>query len=325
MSNEADDLAIEEAPPRPLGRRIYDRVIYLLMRAGTGLASALPPRAGVAMGIATGEFVYRVLRTRRRVVEENLRWTLGRTLDRAGCDRIARGVYHHLGRTLFEYGSFQHMDRQRLEGMIDVVGFDAVTAAMAMGKGFILCAGHFGNWEMAGVPISLRGYTIHFVAKKQRNPDVDRYLADTRKQLGAGLLYVGPELRRIFRRLRAGEIIGMLVDQDAGRSGEFRDVLGRTASAQPGAGVFSQRTGAPIVPCAARRLPDGRHQVVYEPPLVPDPEADPAAEAERLNALCVQSLERHILRTPEQYYWVHRRWKTRRWGRDAIAATMAGE
>jgi KDO2-lipid IV(A) lauroyltransferase len=174
----------------------------------------------------------------------------------------------------------------------------------------ILAAGHLGNWELAGMPVSAHGFPLSLVAKRQRNPHIDRYLAGTR-QLSADLLYLGPEVRQIFRRLKAGEVIGMLIDQDAGSGGAFMDVMGRVASVQQGAGVFAQRTGAAIVPCAVRRLPDGRQQVTYEPAILPDLDQPAAMEVERLNRLCMASIERHVWRAPEQYYWVHRRWKTR--------------
>lgn len=303
----AGEAAVE---PRTLGARIYDRLIYGLLRTWTGLAGWLPPRAGAAAGVAIGEFAYRVLRVRRRVVMANLRATLGLTLDQAGCQAIARGVYQHLGRTLIEYGRIRRLDRAQFEAWVEVINFDAVVSAIARGRGMILTAGHLGNWELAGMPIAAHGYRLSLVAKRQRNPHIDRYLAGTR-ELSGDVLYLGPEVRQIFRRLKAGEVIGMLIDQDAGASGTFMDVMGRVASVQQGAGVFAQRTGAAIVPCAVRRLPDGRQQVTYERPILPDPEAPAAAEIARLNRLCTTAIERHVWRAPEQYYWVHRRWKTR--------------
>jgi len=297
-------------PERALGARVRDRLVYALLRGWTELSGLLPPRAGAAAGVAIGEFVYRVLRIRRRVVQANLRSTLGLTLDRAGCEQIARGVYHHLGRSLYEYGQIRRLDRQQFEAWVEVVGFDSIRSAIARGRGVILTAGHLGNWELAGMPITAHGFRLSLVAKRQRNPHIDRYLAGTRK-LSAELLYLGPEVRQIFRRLRAGEVIGMLIDQDAGPAGEFMDVMGRVASVQPGAGVFAQRTGAAIVPCAVRRLPNGRQRVTYEPAILPDLEQPAAAEIERLNRLATTAIERHVWRAPEQYYWVHRRWKSR--------------
>jgi len=304
------DLDLDADLARGFGDRLRDRALYLLLRGWTTLAGGLPPAAGAALGVALGDFVYRVPRTRRRVVEENLRATLGLTLDAAACGRIARGVYHHLGRTLVEYAQIRRRDREQYASWLEVIGFEAMTSAIARGRGVILTSGHLGNWELSALPIVAHGHRISLVAKRQRNPHIDRYLADTRRLTGE-VLYLGPEVRQIFRRLKAGEVIGMLIDQDAGPSGTFMDVMGRVASVQPGAGVFAQRTGAAIVPCGVRRLPDGRYQVAYEPAIIPDPARPAAAEAERLTRLCTSSIERHVWRAPEQYYWVHRRWKTR--------------
>jgi KDO2-lipid IV(A) lauroyltransferase len=276
-----------------------------------GVAGPLPPRLAAAIGKLSGEIAYRVFRVRRRVVEENLAATIGRGLDRAGLDRIARAVYHHLGCTLFEYGRFQRLDRARLDAWVEVEGFERIAAAHARGRGVILVTGHFGNWELMGAAVAMRGYPVHFLAREQRNPYVDRFMNRTRGHLGVGLVHPGPELRRIYRRLRQGEILGLLFEQDAGPAGEVLDVLGRVASVQTGAAVFALRTGAPIVPGAIARQRDGRHRVSFEAPLWPDLEAPAEAETRRLMAACNSSLERFILRYPEQYYWVHRRWKTR--------------
>jgi Kdo2-lipid IVA lauroyltransferase/acyltransferase len=292
-------------------KRMRDWLTYVVLRVAIAIAGAMPRRLTLVIGAALGDFAYHVLRVRRRVVEENLRLTLGQTLDRSGVDRIARGVYQHLGRTLLEYGQFRQLDRDEIRVLVEVIGFEHLRTAHAHGRGVIVAAGHFGNWELGGGVVSFQGYPMHFVAKEQRNPYIDRYMNRSRGHLQVGLIHPGPEIRRLYRCLRDGEIIGMLLDQDAGPDGEFIDVLGRVASVQTGAAIFSVRTGAPIIPSAIVRLPDGRHRGVFEPPLYPDPNAPFEAEVRRLTTLCTRSLERHILENPEQYYWVHRRWKTR--------------
>jgi KDO2-lipid IV(A) lauroyltransferase len=263
-------------------------------------------------GDLAGDFVYHVLRTRRRVVLENLGATLGLALDRPGVERIARDVYRHLGRTLFEYGRFGDLRGPHLPDWLEVRGFEHLEAAYRRGRGVVVVTGHFGNWELLGAIISHHGLPVHFLAKEQRNPYVDRYMDRARsRHLAVGVLNPGPELRRIFRSLRRGEMIGMLFDQDAGSDGLFLDVLGRVASVQPGAAVFAHRTGALIVSCGVFRLPGGRHRACFEPAVEPDPRAPSAAEVRRLTECCEASLERYIYLRPEQYYWVHRRWKTR--------------
>ncbi len=289
-----------------------DRIEYLALRAVMGAAGLLPPPLMGRAGDLAGDFVYHVLRTRRRVVEENLGATLGQTLDRAGVDRIARDVYRHLGRTLFEYGRFGGLRVRGLPEWLEVRGLEHLEAAHRRGRGVVVVTGHFGNWELLGAIIAHHRLPIHFLAKEQRNPYVDRYMDRARgRHLGVGVLNPGPELRRIFRCLRQGELIGMLFDQDAGSDGIFLDVLGRPASVQPGAAVFAYRTGATILPCGVFRLPGGRHRASFEPAFDPDPGAPYEGEIRRLTERCEASLERYIYLHPEQYYWVHRRWKTR--------------
>lgn len=306
--------SIHTATARP-GRRAFrnlrHRLEYAALRAVMEIAAPLPPRLSAAVGVAAGEIAYHLLRVRRRVVEENLALTLGLTLDPPGIQRIARGVYHHLGRTVFEYGRFRRLDRALFDAWIDVHGFEWIEEAHAAGRGVILVSGHFGNWELMGAAVAMRGYPVHFVAREQTNPYVERFMNQSRDYMSVGVAHVGQDIRRVYRRLKAGEILGMLFDQDAGPGGLFLDVLGRVASVQTGPAVLAVRTGAAILPGAIVRLADGRHRVIFEPPLWPDRSSPEAEEIKRLAAGYNASLERMILRYPEQYYWVHRRWRTR--------------
>ncbi len=318
---------VETEQPRPVSfwLDIGYRSQYLALRVAMEAAGLLPRSLMGVAGDWAGEFVYRVLRVRRRVVEDNLRATLGQTLDRAGIDLIARGVYHHLGRTLFEYGSFRRLDPERLREWVEVRGVEHLKEVQERGRGAILVTGHFGNWELIGAVVAMYGYPIHFLAKEQRNPYVDRYMDRTRrKHLGVGVLNPGPELRRVYRALRQGEMLGMLFDQDAGPRGEFLDVLGRVASVQTGAAVLSHRTGAPILTGGIFRLPDGHHRVSIEPAIDPNTEAPLADEVRRLTTHAAASLERLICLHPEQYYWVHRRWKTRPPGEERDTKSSPG-
>ncbi len=308
----ADKAASTPRRKASVRRGLADQLEYVLLRAVTACTGLIPWRLVPRAGDLIGDFVYQVLRIRRQVVEANLESTLGQTLDRAGIEHIARRVYRHLGRTLLEYSRFRELSRERLPDWIEVHGMEHVEAAYGRGRGVVLVSGHFGNWELLGAYLSLSGYPVHFVAKEQRNPYVDRYLDRARHgHLGVGVLNPGPQLRQIYRCLRRGEMLGMLFDQDAGPGGLFLDVLGCVASVQTGAAVFACRTGAPIIPAGISRLAGGRHRACFEPAIEPDLGAPLDREVRRLTLLCEASLERHIYQYPEQYYWVHRRWKTR--------------
>jgi KDO2-lipid IV(A) lauroyltransferase len=285
---------------------------YACLRSAIAATSLVPAAVGLRLGAALGELVFRAVRLRRSVVEENLAATLGQFADARTLSRLAREIYRQLGMTLIEYGRVRRMSPAHIERMASVQGFDHLVASREAGRGTILLTGHFGNWELLGAVVALRGHPVRFVAKPQRNPLVDRFLQQTRAHLATGVVMTGgPGVREILRALRRNELIGMLADQDAGPGGLFLDVLGRTASVQTGPALFAVRSGAPIVPCYIVRRDDGRHDVSFEEALVADPSAPEEDEVERLTRACAASLERRIMRHPANWYWVHRRWKTR--------------
>lgn len=292
--------------------RLRNLTEYALLRSVIGVTGLVPAAAGRRIGAALGDLVFDVTRLRRSVVEDNLATTLGQFADARSLSRLAREVYRQLGTTLIEYGRVRRMTRERIESLVTVRGFDHLIASHEAGHGTILLTGHFGNWELLGAVVALRGHPVRFVAKPQRNPLVDRFLQRTRSHLATGVVLTGgPGVREILRTLRRNELIGMLADQDAGPGGLFLDVLGRTASVQTGPALFAVRSGAPILPCYIVRRDDGRHDVTFEEAITADPAAPEKEEIERLTRAYTASLERRIMRHPANWYWVHRRWKTR--------------
>jgi KDO2-lipid IV(A) lauroyltransferase len=303
---------IAEAPRRGGWLGVRDALEYLLIRSIITPTTWMPRRTALRVGAALGDFVYHAVRIRRRVVEQNLAATLGQTTEPRELRRIARDVYRQLGRTLIEWARNDRLTAGEMAELVTFYDVEHAEQALALGRGALLVTAHFGNWELMGAAWCARGHTLSFVAKPQRNPLVDRYLNRSRQRVAAGLVLTGGlGLREILRRLRQGESIGILSDQDAGPSGVFLDFLGRTASVQPGAALFAIRTGAPIVQAYDVRDEHGRHHVHFQPPLFPDTQAEESQEIERLLREVVSGLERMVRRHPDHWYWVHRRWKTR--------------
>ena len=135
--------------------------------------------------------------------------------------------------------------RKTAEQIVELEGGRRIDEVVRTHPDALLVTGHVGNWELLGAVLATLGYPTHYMAKRQRNPLVDAYLESTRRRLGVGVLHPGAEVRRVFRNLREGGLIGVVADQDGGPDGVFVDVLGKVASVYPGAAVFALRTGAP--------------------------------------------------------------------------------
>jgi KDO2-lipid IV(A) lauroyltransferase len=272
---------------------------------------ALPAQAEAPLA---GRLLYRLLPFRRGVILENLRRVFGDAASGTDIERLAQAHYAHLARLFWEFLWFPWVSAQRRVAMVRVENLDSLERALAQGKGILVVTGHFGNFEVA-TAAGLASYPhargrFYFV----RRPFKPRWLDDivTRRfrRAGFGVLPKRGGLEGILDRLTAGDLIVFPFDQHAGRKdGVLVDFFGHPAGTFRSVAVLALSTGAPVVPAASWREPDGCHVLRFEDPL-PLIEHEDANEAIRLNTRAYNAaLERMILRHPEQWWWVHRRWK----------------
>jgi phosphopantetheine--protein transferase-like protein len=279
--------------------------------SASAVALAEPVNGSVPMA---GRLLYHVLPIRRRVIRENLRRVYGEAVPDDEITRLAQAHYGHLGRLALEFLWFPWIPAARRATMVRVENIEALLSALAQGRGVLVLTGHFGNWEVAtaaglGSYPQARG-RFYFV----RRPFKPRWLDDlvTRRfvRAGFGVLPKRGGLDAILDRLAAGDLVVFPFDQHAGRKdGVVVDFFGHPAGTFRSLALLALNTGAPVVPAASWREPDGRHVLRFEDPLALI-ESDDANEAIRLNTREYNAaLERMILRHPEQWWWVHRRWK----------------
>ncbi len=279
----------------------------VLARGMFAAARALPWRASLGVGTQLGDLVHG-LGLRRRVASDNLalafpEWSAA---ERA---RVLRAHYRELGRVALEYarlGELVHAEPGRVIASFE--GREHLERLIRGGRGAILVSGHFGNFELMGAALG-RIHPTDFVVRPLANPGVETLIARQRTAAGIGEIPSDASLRRIYERLRANRWVGMLADQDARRAGVFVPFLGRPASTAIGPARISLATGAPIVTGFGWREADGRHRLVIDAPLeIEAPDAPDAAL--RLTLAHVRRLEQRIREHPDQWFWLHRRWKT---------------
>ncbi len=179
------------------------------------------------------------------------------------------------------------------------------------GRGYVAVTGHLGNWDWGGAFLAATGQALAVVVKRQHNPWTDRLIQATRQRLGMKLISTGDHPRRLVSHVRQGGAVAIVADQDAGRDGRFVPFFGREASTAAGAAWLAVRLGVPLLPVWTYRTETGKVRITADPPIEADPGADPEAEIDRLTRYHVACLEAAIRRAPAQYFWVHRRWKTR--------------
>lgn len=269
-------------------------------------SSALSWRGALAAGAGLGDVAH-ALGLRRRVAEQNLSaafpdWSTERRA------RVVRDVYRELGRVALEYPRLDRLAAAPLgEHIAAIEGREHLERAIRDGRGAILMGGHFGNFELSGACMA-RLHPTSFVVRPLANPGVETRIRTLRARAGIGQIQESAP-RAVYEALRANQWVAMLADQDARRHGVFVPFFGRPASTAIGPARIALATGAPIIMGLMWREPDGRHRLEVDPPLrLEDPGAPDAAL--RLTALHVRRLEERVREHPEQWFWLHRRWKT---------------
>jgi len=292
---------------------------YAVFRLLVCLLDLLPLRAGIGLAEFAAAVICRLPKkwTRHHVAAENLRLAFpGRYTDRQ-IDEIIRRMWVHLFRMVLEI--VQLPRKLRLYNCADVVAFrhrDESVRALCTGRPVIVLSGHFGNWEIAMSTFGVFGFPCGVVARDLDNPLLDGWFRRFRQFTGHRLISKkggGGEMVSILER--RGHL-GLLGDQDAGSSGLFVPFFGRPASTFKSIALLARECRAYIVVGYARRLPDDfeRHRWVrYELGAedVIDPlKYDGADAIVRITERYTQALERIVRCAPEQYFWVHRRWKS---------------
>jgi KDO2-lipid IV(A) lauroyltransferase len=290
---------------------LLHRLEFAVFRVVRALVSAVPERIAVHAASVLGTFVGSVLRIRRADVDRHLSLAFPEWTPRAR-SRVARASYRHLAReavVLFRLGGWSpEQVRERTE----VEGIEAVREALERTGGVVLLTGHLGNWELSAAAVAAAGLPLDVIAKGMANRRFEEELFRTRARLGMRVVRMNEARRAVLAALRQGRAVGIVGDQDARRSGVFVPFFGRLASTARGAAVFALRTGAPVFLTFALRAPGvtPRYTMRFER-LDFQPAGDADQDVERFARAYMAAVEAAVREAPEQYFWHHRRWRTR--------------
>lgn len=288
------------------------KVEYLLACFFIHLFRVLPYRVAVTGGALLGRLFYLVDRRHRAIAQVNLNVAFGKERSELERKRIAVAAFENLGRTVVEFAWLQGRPAAEMMGRTTFEGIEHYEAAIRARKGVVLLSAHFGNWEWTGSALSLLGTPINVVARPLDHPDLNRMINAWRERYGNRVLDKRTSAAELLRLLRAGEVVGILLDQNTTASeAVFVDYFGKPAATHKGLAILALRTGAAILPTFIIREGD-RHRVVIEKPLGIPRTGDLERDLTEATALFTRSIESAVRQHPDHWLWVHRRWKTQR-------------
>ena len=290
---------------------VRHRVEFWTFRALSWTVAVLPERAALGLCSVLGWFVGVVLRVRRVDTDRHLEIAFPER-DSAWRRRVARASYIHFAREAAMTIRLAQMQPEEIVRRTEIVGLEAFQDAAAAGKGAVMISGHLGNWEVAAASVAVRGVPMDVAAHLQKNPLFYRRMVERQDRLGLTVLVKNEAFRLVPQALAAGRIVALIADQNIRKRGVFVDFFGKAAATARGPALFALRTGAPVFLGVAVRKQGypSRYRVIIERVRVE--EGARGADAIRdLTQQHVSILEARIREAPSQYFWQHRRWKTR--------------
>ncbi len=276
------------------------------------ILGALPGPMARGFAIGLGRVVYLLHGRLRRVGLRNLELALPEK-NKTERKRIVRGVFASLGRQLAELCQFPRYTLENVDNVVVYDGLDNYLQARARGKGVLFLTAHFGGWELSAFTHSLHGYWLHVVMRPMDNPYLDRMIEHYRTMHGNKTVAKDDFVRGLLAAMKAGETVGILMDTNmTPPQGVFVDFFGIPACTASGLARIALRTGAAVVPTFT--IWDeamGKYRLRFDPALelirTGDQEADIVANTQKYTKV----IEDYVRKYPDQWLWVHRRWKTR--------------
>ncbi len=285
---------------------------YLLARSFLAIFRMLPLRMGLFVGSTLAGWAYPLASRLRQTGERNLQLAFSEIGPRERA-RLLRGCFRNLGRLLAAFSHFRAANSIALQSLIKCEGLERIEQARALGKGVILFTGHIGAWELSSYGLSLFGYPLSFLVRRIDNPKIEALVDRARTQVGNRTVDKRAAAREMLQTLQTGGTLGILVDLNTQEhEGIFVDFFGVKASTTFVLAKLALRTGATVLPVFAPWDQDRKEFVLkVDEPLCFDRSGDEVEDVRRLTQLFTNVLEKYVRRYPDQWLWIHRRWKTR--------------
>ncbi|SFL62052.1 lysophospholipid acyltransferase family protein [Pelosinus propionicus] len=283
-------------------------MLYKFVKMMSSIISMLPRAVWQSFGSMLGEVCWVLLPGKRKSMAiENIMCSL--SLDRRQAHQIAKQSTTRFGRMFMEVLRMPKINKDNIKQYVAIEHPEYLAEALSHGKGAIVATAHSGNWELLGASLAMYGFPLVAVVQKQTNGDMDKFINENRTKAGMHVTYK-TGVREMVKMLGEGQIIGLLMDQDAHRDGVFVEFFGRLASTPPGAAALARMKGAPIIPAFITANPDGTHKVILHPPEWVEKTNNREEDLLLMTQKLTNIIEQHIRTISHEWFWLHNRWKS---------------
>lgn len=290
---------------------LKDRFVYYTVWLFGLICRTLNKRIAMFLAKGIGLLLFYTLKKRREIALQNLKIAFQDKITESEQVKICKHSFINLAKTVVEFMRFPKLNDKNIWDVVTVVGKKHLETAIESGKGTIVFLPHFGNWELLslvyGALIPNQAKAIAFPLKNERlNDMIWRY----RELFSLELIPRKNAVKESLRALRNNQAVGFFADQNAGEQGVFIDFFGKPASTVRGPVTLALKTESPILFSLDIRKPDGSHNVEILPPIYTQSSGDLESDVKHYTSQLLKYLEHYIQQYPDQWLWIHNRWKT---------------
>jgi Kdo2-lipid IVA lauroyltransferase/acyltransferase len=274
---------------------------------------AIPLPLRKALFQAVFGLVYYLLTKQRLIVLHNLQCAFPEK-EMPELIKISRGVYSHLAIIMAEFFEIPWNTKETYGRWVEYEGMENFERAFARGKGVLSIVAHFGNWEMMTMAFPMVAQPLQIVYRPLDSPVLDDLFGYVRTLHGNSLIPKTGAVMAIYRLLRQNKVVGIMIDQNMDTpEGVFVEFLGRPACTTTGPAFIALKTGAPVIPAFMVRMANGKYRFILEPAVDISDTGDFQADLKENTQRFTRAIEHYVRLYPEQWFWLHQRWKTKPW------------
>jgi KDO2-lipid IV(A) lauroyltransferase len=295
------------------GNKYLDPIIYGFLYGLVRFLSLIPFHTGQRFGRTFGRGLAKVFGGRIKVSLDNLRHVYGSGMSESELRELNTKVVMHFAQMIFEAPHILRLKHTNLEKYVVFENKEIFLSAMEKGRGVFLLTAHFGNWELMSAAASLKfAHKGAVIARPIDFLPAERLINQLRSRFGNKIIPKQRAMRRVLKAAKENVAIGFLMDQNVDwYEGVFVQFLGRPACTNKGLALLALRTGTPVIPMFSVRQEDGRYRIIFGREVELVRTGDKTRDLEENTQLFCEIIERYVRRYPDQWFWFHRRWKTR--------------
>jgi len=282
---------------------LIDYIACIIVRLLNKIFGLVPISISLWLGRRLGWIAFLFNKKRRLVAYANLKAAFAKEKSPQELRSITKRVYINLVQSFTEILSLTKVSKDYVNKYVEVMNMRRIEDAARSGRGTILLTAHFGDWELSSLVSAMKDFPITVLAREQKMKRLNELLNALRESNGCRVIRKGISTKSILRALRGGDIVGILSDQDAGKTGTFVDFFGRPTSCHAGPFEMAKHTGSTILPNFIVRTRGAHHKLFLEEYIEG---GDVKENLQKFTSL----LEAYVRKYPDQWLWLHKRWKS---------------